>query len=186
MAALFITLLGALIFTACYERSHALAKLLVVGGAQCLPEQIASGREEQWLADINDIEGGLWKVITALGCIWQCRCHVVAKYTGIKLGKPYVVMIFPSDGSSASVSSSVWVMDKRCAYRCLALITDGIKAAIVEQIGQDEFDQRWREMDSRSATEEEARHVFESHVLPADFDTFVTIKDGTLTLDRIG
>lgn len=60
-------ILSGLLFRLFYERSAAIARWIVVQQCRLLPSEERLLREAEWLADMENVEGDAWKLVSALG-----------------------------------------------------------------------------------------------------------------------
>lgn len=91
MISFFISVLAAFFFALVYERTEQVAMKIALFASTRLPAPIREDRAEEWVAEIEDVDGKLWKLLTSVGYLWHCRLEILSQIPGVKIKPKFLV-----------------------------------------------------------------------------------------------
>lgn len=175
-----LPLLLSFIFALVLERADAISEAMVGFAVKSLPPSMREGRANQWLVDVREVEGRAWKLLTALGILWTCKCDVAEKLLGIKLPRRYAVVCIPADDGPYII-----MFEKKNINPCALVVFGVLMDQVEEHLGEDRARQLMKSsLEEASSTDcrewVESEHAFFTHVAPADVDILLKVVDGKI------
>lgn len=184
MTGLLISLVAAFGFALLHERAQAVGCKLVLFSTSFLPRSIADARRDQWLADVHEVEGGAWKLITAAGIAWTCRAAIIEGLTGIELKKKYIVVLYPTENKPVTVMFHTKHVDP-----CGLIVLSAMCTTLAKIIGKDKvlkmLDEFISERASGKTKVQDGDAAFRTHVPPLNLDLLIEVVDGTPHIRRV-
>ncbi|WP_290495809.1 hypothetical protein [Hyphomonas sp. UBA4494] len=169
------------------ERALWISETAIEFATSNLPYHVKDERREQWISDIQEIEGSAWQIVTALGIVWTCRIEICERFLPVKLPKKYYVCCIPSlDLKDTTVISWNFRDDSECR-KLIALfivkeVFDGFGSkglrVVKNELKKIQADQN----DDRNARESDK--LFSTNVLPTNVDAALVVVDGVLQIVR--
>lgn len=105
-------LFGGLIFRLVYERADVVAEWIVRAQCKMLPAKDRLKYEAEWLAIVHDVEGGAWKMVTALGFLSVAL--PVGSKKAVKIGRKWSYQTLVEISSTAQkvriLASLTWIV----------------------------------------------------------------------------
>ncbi len=186
MLALLISVVAAFGFALLHERATQVGCGLIMFATQFLPQRIAEARRDQWLADIHEVEGGAWKLVTAVGIVWTCRLAIIEGVTGVRLKKKYMVVLLPTSGEPFSV-----MFYTKHVNPCGFIVLGVIYSQLVNLVGEEEArrllttwtEEREMQKGRRVVSSDVA---FQTHVAPLNLNVLIEMVNGEPQIRSVG
>lgn len=187
MMGFFTSLIAGAILLLIAERSEESSCFLVKVSVRCLPKPVQEQRLEQWTADVVATQGGLWKLITAIGVVWTCRTDIVERLLNVRFEKKYAVVEYPFTGKSPS--TVMWRVKE--SNPCGLVVIGLVMLKIEEDYGAEGLEEFkaivLRNLDKKKGLAHRRKPVesdkaYFTNVPPIDVDIVLGVVDGRPTV----